>query len=852
MKNIFKIIQQSNVDITKPPTEGTFDYEALLLQHGQVFFTPKNFNLESLIREINDFLLKDLKLGTEIKNRGESVVEISFKIVKGLKKVIGLEGCFSVLLMKTELRLWFSVVADEDIANPDKKEFIKKMSAIFDDSHKKEIHHFISDYFVKQYQAASGFFEIDEENRFIEKLSPEIKIAYYSSGEEKEILLAALQVSDLKVHPQKEELDRKTDFFYFLTDKGAFLQGFDYRGNLIFSEDLSDLPIVVKNEIGRNPIKAGEISWFSTRANDNLFFEIQRITDLFKNDRIRCAAALNFNEGNRNYSKKLVEKLSIYDQDISDLWSLFYIDYVNEKSNNSDVAVLSEIIRKTAESEGAEEKFLKWLGFWKVSDTEKIGLMYLILKSTADKEIIRKLSNIHKIIHDDYLKRSKDNISNVLCSLILARHYSECGLKENAEKIILTALEELPDEAICDVIPDYDKDSNDFLGGQFLKSEFYNLLILNKGPENAKEYVKQLALLLPMNPEHFNAYLTLADGKTKTVGQEWGSILNEGLKNQGSFDIFESFNPIPEKMFDTFLRHPATRKKASLHWVQSITDTISEPDFSAVKAFSEILSESEFPEVFKLVHELRKSFGINFLEIYVARGDASSNITAFDGNPPFLFIGSKILDQAQDCGLTLAELKFAVAARLSNLVFKFSHITSTPEWETWYEKSTVSLRLADLFLKKDKAVSSVMNFFRFLEIQNFFENEKTVSHENFGIELSKQFSSLLQFSPENDKKILKNLVITVICNTILFTSDRAGLLFAGNLSVAVNSILKSNKKYIEAMQNNKSHSFKSFLLMKNPDETLKFPELILRIQNLVAFYMSFEYMELRTIVKSGK
>jgi mannose/fructose/N-acetylgalactosamine-specific phosphotransferase system component IIB len=86
----------------------------------------------------------------------------------------------------------------------------------------------------------------------------------------------------------------------------------------------------------------------------------------------------------------------------------------------------------------------------------------------------------------------------------------------------------------------------------------------------------------------------------------------------------------------------------------------------------------------------------------------------------------------------------------------------------------------------------------------------------------------------------------------LFTSDRAGLLFAGNLSVAVNSILKSNKKYIEAMQNNKSHSFKSFLLMKNPDETLKFPELILRIQNLVAFYMSFEYMELRTIVKSGK
>jgi hypothetical protein len=852
MKNIFKIIQQSGIDTKKQAIEGTFDFEAHLLLNGLVYFTPENFNFESLIREINDFLIKPLKLGTDITQRGEKTVQISFKETKGLKKVIGLKTGFSVLLMKTDLRLWISIVSDEDIKNPVKKEFIQKMTALFEDSHEKQILRFIKEYFFNQYSSTTGFESVEFENRYIEPFPILQQIAFYASCETGEILLAALIVSEITDCKQKYDLAQKTEFLFLLTDRGAFLHGFDQRGNLIFSEDLSGVSIKVKKEIGRNPVYAGETVWLSTRNNDRLFLEIQPITDLFKNYRIRTTAALNFINGNHSYSQKLLKILTKYDNDISDLWSLFYTQYIDEKSDKSNNLNLSEIIKKTAESSGSSEKFLKWMDVWKVDENEKPGIMYLILKSTADKGIKQKISTIHRLIHDDYRRKSKDTLSNVLCSLILARHYADCEMKEQAEKTIIEALDELPDEAICDFIPDTECDSSDFFGGQFLKSELLNLMIKIKGKDNSRDLLKQSALLQPLNLQNLNTFLETTDEQTKKEGQYWIEISTKKLKNVETFDLTENYNPIPRKMYETFLRHPATRKKSSLHWVQNITEKISEPDFSAVKAFSEPLTEISFPEVFHTIHQIRKIFDIPFLEIYIARGDASANITAFDGEPPFLVIGSKILDPLENCGMTLSELKFAAAAQLSNLVFKYSHITSTAEWETWSEESTVTLKMADLFLKSEKAFSSIQKLIRFFEIQHFFENEKSVSDEIYFIESSKQFSKLLQFSPEKDKKHLRNLVVNAICNAVLFTSDRVGLAFTGNLSTAVSSILKSKKKYVEEIRIANETGLNSILFSKNPDGTLKYPELILRIQNLVSFALSFEYKEFRKVILNGK
>jgi len=61
---------------------------------------------------------------------------------------------------------------------------------------------------------------------------------------------------------------------------------------------------------------------------------------------------------------------------------------------------------------------------------------------------------------------------------------------------------------------------------------------------------------------------------------------------------------------------------------------------------------------------------------YISHGEKSVGVRAFEGDPNFILIGSKLVETDSDYFLSPLELTFAIVTELTHLKFKHSRVTS--------------------------------------------------------------------------------------------------------------------------------------------------------------------------------
>ncbi len=858
MKNLFKnIVAKKKELISKISTEkidqtqDNFNFQEFLITKGNIIYLPENFNFEHFTSEIGKYMASDLKQKVKTEQLKNNILKIEYSPAKGIMKSIGLGGHFVILLFQFEKQLMFRIKTSDWFENPQKKEAIVSVSAWIKDACETEITKFIATQIKDEFFEVEAKIKIDYPSRYIERLSLAAQTWFYAEQEKNEILLAGLEISEIKKTKAEKLPDSKLSFYYILTTENAMVAGFDQRGELDYFEELGTTATTVKKEIGRDPVTAGEIEWLTTRSNDTLFQEISEASPLPRKEKLRFFARKNFIGKSKESTIKLLEILIKETKNPFDEFSLFYASFVGKEmrfEENIDAEKLMGIVKKLIDSTETATRLTEWTNNWEISRVNKAALMKILTEAAITKEQEQRILPFHREVFTNFIKKEKDKINIVLAEITFAKNLINAGETQEAIELLEKAVTKLPDETVAELLPTEESDLTSENGGQILRVTLYDLLAQAANQEDSKKYKHKIAMLQPLSKKRLQALVDCKlEQKSAKAEQLITMLLPNGLPKATGTNNAER-KVIPEKMFETFLRHPATRKNGTFHSIQKWLSKIEVPDHSAVKAFSDELKFNDYPQAYDAVKEIKKMFGRYDTQFFVARGDKSTGIIGFEGSPEFILIGNKHLDKNSDYYLTTPELKFAVSCEMAHLYYKHSKITSSDVWRGAMEKSFV---FADSLLSFIPVVGvlgkTVQSLGKLANVGAVLQKAQKFSAAKEIVDAASKMSAIYSSITKKNKTEInenKKQEMLAVSRVMQLTADRAGLLFSGDISSAIRTIFMNSENYLRYQNEAKEHGLESFIMQKNNDGSFKHQHLAVRFANLYSFYLSWDYAEL--------
>ena len=237
-----------------------------LLNEGKLFYIPENFEQETLINKMQEFLAEDNKLSVKTSDI-DNVKVIEYKKKGGFKSSLGLSSTFQLFILKHEKELIYEIKPANWLDGWNEKNSKFNLKKFIQNSLEEEITEFITNYIVQTHYPELEDYIFTELNRYNEDINDKQKIWFYTDRQEDEILLAFLNISSIKKIPGETEINNKLNWKYVLTTETSSLIAFDEEYEIDKFYDLTGHDMSVKKSITKDTVEIGEFHWLANIGN---------------------------------------------------------------------------------------------------------------------------------------------------------------------------------------------------------------------------------------------------------------------------------------------------------------------------------------------------------------------------------------------------------------------------------------------------------------------------------------------------------------------------------------------------------------------------------------------------------
>ena len=366
----------------------------------------------------------------------------------------------------------------------------------------------------------------------------------------------------------------------------------------------------------------------------------------------------------------------------------------------------------------------------------------------------------------------------------------------------------------------------------------YELLnITDEG--KSEKFIHKLAEIQALNSKRLKELAVSESDYGKRAKDILSVLESEEISGTDAEAFPTVYKKLRKKNIDRKLIHPLEYKKNDTIAVNKWLVKIGKSDYSQLKSFAKQIKSEDYPEQTKLVRDIAKVFAIDKIEFYVAEGEMSNRIVGYEGSPPFLIFGKNFINK------TSAEIAFATAREFAHIYFNHTSVTSHAAWLTMTEKA---YSVPDSFLEKvslDGLSDSALTEVRLIEqMTHALEATNNDGSTHDIMEAILQIKSFMNMEVEIDANLKEKNKLFMASRLLQATADRAGILFAPDLRVAVQSVISSYTYSND--ESGKPVGLPEILKTKNNDGTYKYPEIAVRLLNMFSFYLSEEYDDLHS------
>ncbi|MCF6241699.1 MAG: hypothetical protein L3J74_10180 [Bacteroidales bacterium] len=829
-----------------------------LKKNADLLYLPANFFKDDFVNYLNKFFVDELKFDIDT-FLSEDINIFTYKVKKGVKSLLGINQKVYFVWFTNKARLFYIFMNENQFENPDKEESGFNIKNWLGETGAENIEQKIQDYLFLLNTSSVGDIA-DYRNRYIEKINPKQKLWLLAHRKPDDFVLAYLKISNIVKWEKEFEENKEYAWYFVLSKYEAKIIGFNLRDELIGMYDIAPESMKVKDEMGRNTVKIDEhIIFYTMRSNTKHFLEIYPLVSLNNKDRLREIARLNWiyrekNKKHEEFAFELMKSLIEKDNNPFDELSVFYIEYSKNKGNTvfdklKDDNQMLVLLQEVLEYAGTYDLLTDWVEKWQVPYLDILALNKLFVSAAADVVQAKNILPFHQLVREKYQKKSKDEINKVLFDYEYAKHLIRCEQIDEAKKVLYKRLKQLPDESISDLLPPNDLDLTGNAAGQILKVKILEVLSDIEDEKKIIEHTKQLAVLQPLVEERINNLIEVAKGKLLEKAQELKQIMEPGgLLPQNVNIVEEKYKPLPKKLIEKNLKHPASRKGNSFSNLQKWIAKVEIPDHSIIKSYADPLNKEKYPQLSELVADIKYALDIENLETYISHGQKSFGINAFEGEPSFLIIGSDHLKPESPHYLRYNELKFAIAEELAHIYFKHARITSSDLWRGVIDKGSSALDaliafipVAGIFGKSLQGINKLNSIASLLQKTEKLEK---VSQTGKGIiEATTTAVSVYEQKISKPKEVSKEAQLLASSRILQLTADRTALIFACSLNTAVRTMFIESPRYKSELPVVEKYGLRNFLLKKDEQNNFVHQDFAIRLANLFAFFLSDEYEE---------
>ncbi len=670
-----------------------------------------------------------------------------------------------------------------------------------------------------------------------------------------EVLLAWLPTSTDRKMTCAIQGEVEVELVFALSDRRCALVGVSPAGEVL-TLPLPRRAIVVKHQVGRDEVRAGDLVFHAHLSNEDRFHEVASIPALDAAARIREVARIDLESRGTSLdtAKECGALLGVLIEDhdptavlVASCLSLPATRRIGTDERNRAAATLIAL-HPDGEDIGAI------YDAWHLNLDEGVSLLEGLL---AEDTLRAAAVPLHRKIHRD-LSRGTEGFGRAAIDIAFAEHLVESGAFVEAENLLRARLIELPSEELADLLPPHEADLTAGAGGQEFRIRLLELQALAKGRGKPDlDTVAELARLQPLVASRIEALNALAGGELKRAARQVLGCLAPGGLSSLDPDVPNAPDPevhqlLDESVFDQ-LRHPASRAGDVMDRLQAFIADVKVPNHNALKKFCERLTEGDdrHEAALAALSDAAFAFGMRSVDGFVSRGDHSLGIRAYEGSPPFVLIGGDHLDASSAYALHPWELRFAIAAEVAHLRFGHTRVTSSEVWDGAWKKGKASVSFVVGFLPILKGWSIADRLVDLIgratksPVGRVIKGVDVTGRAMKEVGLSKGTSAGEIIGGRGDDLIAAHRAMQL-------TADRAGLLFCDDIGAAIRSVFLEDPETRAELPLAEKHGLARVLGRRDESGEILYQGLAIRVCAMVSFYLSEEYRSLRRALALGE
>jgi hypothetical protein len=832
-----------------------------LLNNGKISYLPNEFNTGLFIDTLMDWLLTSIKVEA-LYLKEDELHTIEYVHKAGISNSLGLSMSFKLFMVIDQQKLFYDIKPEKWFGSKDGSFSI---ASLVNEPRDKEIQEFIFVYILRLIGPPDPL-KFDTRNHFIDKISEQKRIWFYTQFPVNEQLFVFLDISKVKKANGILNTDKELEWHVVFSSNHASLVSFNKRGLLAQKRDILPGSFRVKNELGRNPVYVNDCKLLSTRANAELFYHIQHLYMLKPLDKIRETVRLNWlyqekHLHSNQFAIELQRMLVLQTADPFDEFSLLYMEYTG--GNREKVFIeytgdekLLNLLHRILDHSDTFEILTLWIKKWDISYFDSVVLNNLLTKAIENAVQANNILPFHRYVRENFFKKHKEEIDKIVFDLGFAKHLIRAGLANEAKKLLLKRLSQLPDETVSDLLPPKNMDLTGKAAGQILKISILEILAGLETEKNAIADKCQIARLQPLVDERVDQIISVSDTKLADKARELKKLMGPaGLTPPNTTYPAYSYKPINQDIIEKNVRHPASRKNGGFSNLQKWIASVKVPDLSVLKSYTEKMSPQKYPELNAIVTDIKYALNLENIEVYISQGDKSTGITSFESVPQFLIVGGDHLEKDSPNYLNYQELRFAVGLELAHLYFKHSRITSGELWKGIYEKGYFVVdALLSIFPAVGLFSKSLQSIIRLNEISSYLQKAeklgKVSSKSRDIIKSTEQVVNIYKSKFTKGKASEKEMEFLATFRIIQMTAVRTALLFTKDLKSAIRSLFLISRRYYTDLPVVEKYGLKNYLLKKDENENYQHQELAIQLADLFSFYLSDEYEQTIKLLES--
>lgn len=510
---------------------------------------------------------------------------------------------------------------------------------------------------------------------------------------------------------------------------------------------------------------------------------------------------------------------------------------------------LGETLRRLAQEDADADALARLAASWGFSRLATRALLEDLRSHGIQSE--PWALRLHRELHDAPPESTRDVVRSTLADLELAEHSLTADARPLAVEVLETRLAELPSETLDELLPPRDADLTAGAGGPALRSRVFELLARARGTPDRPDLrsVTELARLHPLVGDRVRDLSAVASGELRERALAVSAALEPGgLAARAASGDGLPPRPLGDRLLDGILRHPATRRDSPfLARLQTLLASVPVPDVSLLRDFCEQVTAPPYDAAVRAFADAKQVLGLGDLLAYVSRGAKGVGVRAHEGRPSFVLIGGQHLT-AGEFELSEVELRFALGAELAHLRFGHSRVTSSDLWTGALDKGKQGVELA-------LGLVPVLRGWALADKAMRVTSRVPIPAVQRMVDAAQQLQRRVLLSTlrapatgQDDGLSLLNETLVVAHRMMQLTADRAGLVIAGDVQASLRAMFLLRRDYREELTVVERRGLAAVLGQRAEDGHIAYQDLAIRVAALLAFYLSDEYVRLRSAV----